>query len=327
KRGVQNDSDSLPSKKEKINELESRISVCEEKKKELVAKVKDFAARYEGEKISYAEYEYLLNHYLQGKTLNYWLDYYDSIKQNGLERVSHYKKQKEVASQPFFAYIPKPIKVTILPIIFALLFSIGFFVLDAKITGYATLVTLEVGDSMNISEASIRISLNGYSEEREAEGFFTNNTLQIDLSKFSLQGKEGEALVELVLNNSVVLSKTVSVKPDKEVEEELIQQPAEINQPVKWIKRLKVKEQKEGLVFELPTQAENIVVKDATQNKEIEINEDSVRVLDAITGSVILENKNTENYLISAIAISAIMINIALFVHFKRRKIKKLSAS
>lgn len=80
--------------KEKINRLNKNIKLCKEYKEEAIKQVRQLEGQYKKRIFSYTEYEYLLNQYLKGQSLDYWVSHYESQEKNLKEKLNSLKLQK-----------------------------------------------------------------------------------------------------------------------------------------------------------------------------------------------------------------------------------------
>ncbi|PIN80986.1 hypothetical protein COV16_00045, partial [Candidatus Woesearchaeota archaeon CG10_big_fil_rev_8_21_14_0_10_34_8] len=206
----------------RLEKLKQNIKLAQERKLEIVDKLLDFSQRYKEERITYAEYEFLLNNYLQGESLKFWEDYYDNYIQDARTAIS----QREESLEEKVTVIPKTtrkrttpitndnIKLTILVVVFIL----GFLFLN-NFTGFSVYdtVNFDLNQSWNMDSSFIRVSYEGYVEDQPLSEFVLDNGILVELEKFNITGK-GKVYVDLIVDGILVDSQTVKIDIEEEVE-------------------------------------------------------------------------------------------------------------
>ncbi len=80
--------------REKIRALSKNAELCRSYKKEVLTYVKRLEDQYEAKVFTYAEFEYLLNQYLKGHPLEYWVAYYHSVGKKIKQMIRQMNKEK-----------------------------------------------------------------------------------------------------------------------------------------------------------------------------------------------------------------------------------------
>ncbi|MDI6738632.1 MAG: hypothetical protein QME12_09065, partial [Nanoarchaeota archaeon] len=176
---------SLLSNAEQIRLLKQKILEADERQNQLLFKVKEFKGYLASERITYAEYEWLLSHYLRGKSLNEWLFYYENYKLQARTAIAELEdicsERRPVESQiqkplwkPSPALLERKVKEGIntaylipLFVVFALL---GTYFLGNAITGFVA-VEFPLNESWDIGSSFVRVSMLEYSEDKALAEF------------------------------------------------------------------------------------------------------------------------------------------------------------
>ena len=178
--------------------------------------------------MTYAEYEWLLNHYLRGKSLNEWLFYYENYKLNAktaiieLERICDEKPLENVLKTPRTIERKVSHKINaayLIPflVVFALL---GTYFLGNAITGYMA-VEFPLNESWDIGSSYVRVSMQDYTEDKALSEFVNGSIVSVDLEKFSIPSS-GTAYVDLIVGGVLADSKRVEYElPSENVTEEI----------------------------------------------------------------------------------------------------------
>ncbi|MFH1065345.1 MAG: right-handed parallel beta-helix repeat-containing protein, partial [Nanoarchaeota archaeon] len=222
---------SLLSNTDKIRVLKSNISEADERQNQIIAKVAEYKLYLASEKVTYAEYEWLLNHYLRGKSLNEWLFYYENYKLNAktaiieLERICEEKPSENVLKTPqtierkVSSNIPGINAAYLIPlfVVFALL---GAYFLGNAITGFVT-VEFPVNESWDIGSSYVRVSMNEYTEDKALAEFVNGSIVSVDLEKFSIPAS-GTLYVDLIVSG--VLADSRKVEYELPIEENITEE-------------------------------------------------------------------------------------------------------
>ncbi|MBU4501806.1 MAG: hypothetical protein KKA79_04385 [Nanoarchaeota archaeon] len=91
---------------ENIGILNHNIQLCREYKQNTIKYVKKLKDQHSRGIFSYTEYEYMLNRYLKGKNLEYWLDHYDEKEkqlQDKIKRLRFEKPRQTLETQVIYA--------------------------------------------------------------------------------------------------------------------------------------------------------------------------------------------------------------------------------
>ncbi|MEA3378245.1 MAG: hypothetical protein U9Q69_01260, partial [Nanoarchaeota archaeon] len=217
KKGAIRDFSSLASK---IKILENNVKNAQKRKIEIVGKLLEFSQRYKDESITYAEYEYLVNHYLKGKPLKFWENYYEEYAEKAASAIKDYKDklkygklEKKVKAKKHYRN-PIPLGTSAGELKFGLIlamFVCGFFFLNS-FTGFTVYDTVEfaMNNSWNLNESYVRVSFMGEVIDNPIEEFVINSSIVVDMSMFNLSG-DGFAYVDLVVGGKIIDSSKVEV--------------------------------------------------------------------------------------------------------------------
>lgn len=94
-RSIEPNSNSSETLKEKINRLNKNIELCRKYKEETIRYVQRLEEQYKRGIFNYAEYEYMLNRYLKGYTLDYWMRHYEDNEKKIKEKIRSLRLQKQ----------------------------------------------------------------------------------------------------------------------------------------------------------------------------------------------------------------------------------------
>ena len=245
------------------NELVRNIHTCGYHKKKIIFLANELSRLYSNDKISYSEYNRRLSIQLDSKKPEEWVSYYD-------ERLRDYNNQLNIINEGIRREENK-FNITPLAIIFAMLviLGIGAYYLQPTITGFI------IGD---------------------------NATIEEDISE-AIIPIENITLLENITIIEEIIEEEVVIETEKEIEKEiLIQGAVEINKPVKWIKRIKLKESADNLTLKLSDKVSNIKVSKVIEEVKEEISEDNIKIIEdneikpiALTGYIIKESEISED--------------------------------
>jgi hypothetical protein len=252
----------------KRNELVRNIHTCGYHKKKITNLVSELKSSHERDVISYNEHNKRLNSALDNKSPEHWIKYYD-------ERINYFDRELSRTNEEI---IKEEKKINIAPIILTLTILIilgaGLLLLRPTITG------LIIGENITIEE---NISL------------IENITLPENITITENITIEEEPI--LIEENITVTEEGVAKS------EEIIQGYAEINKPVKWIKKIKLDETVNNLTIELPKYISDIKISKVEDEIKEEISENKIKVIEngeikpieetnLITGGDILNLRN-----------------------------------
>ena len=243
----------------KRNELVRSIYTCAHHKKKIINLVQELSSQHERDRISHREYSERLFNALDKRTPEHWINYYD-------EKIRDYNNQLNVISEEIKRE-EKKFNITPLATVFAILILLGFglYLLQPTITG------LIIGDNATLEE---NITL-------------TENVIIID----NITIEENLTLPENITEEQVVVDTQIEIE-----EEVLIQGYVEINKPVKWVKRVKLKESTDSLTIRLSDKVSYVKVSRIVDEVKEEIGEDKIKVIEdneirpiALTGYAVME--------------------------------------
>ncbi|HII15769.1 MAG TPA: hypothetical protein HA362_05660, partial [Nanoarchaeota archaeon] len=238
---------SLLSNRQKIELLKKNILEADERQNQLLAKAAEFKNYLASERITYAEYEWLLSHYLKGKSLNDWLFYYENYKLHA--GIAAEELEAICGSAHSAAQEPSPMPATRLearvmhrakepasknPVLMSVLILfavIGVFFLGNAITGFFT-VEFPLNESWDVSNSFVRVSMQGYSEDRPLSEFVNGSIVSVELDSFALPAS-GAAYVDLIVNGTLADSRRVEYELSSEIpanETENITEPENITE-------------------------------------------------------------------------------------------------
>ena len=123
-----------------IQGLERRIDYCNIQKKRILGYIDKIKNQYLDREITYSEYEDLLQEKRNGKTLQEWLDYYDSYIEYCEEKIRE-ERRKSIKKKIF-------LMLSSLVIISLLIFS-GFY-LSPRIIGLIVQAPQEYTETLNL---------------------------------------------------------------------------------------------------------------------------------------------------------------------------------
>ncbi|MDD4877825.1 MAG: LamG domain-containing protein [Candidatus Nanoarchaeia archaeon] len=232
---------SILSNTEKIKLLRKNISEADERQNQLLFKANEFKGYLASERITYAEYEWLLSHYLRGKSLNEWLFYYENYKLQAkmaiaeLEQICDEKTGVKTLEakveiphkkKPFHKHVNSAYLIPFF-VVFAL---VGAFFLGNAITGFVT-VEFPLNESWDVGNSFVRVSINEYSEDRALSEFVSENIVSVDLETFSIPSS-GTVYVDLIVSGLLAESRRAEYAIENVTEEnatEIIEEPTAEN--------------------------------------------------------------------------------------------------
>ncbi|MBT3405845.1 hypothetical protein HN419_01630 [Candidatus Woesearchaeota archaeon] len=137
-------------KKKMLKELDNRIEYCEEQKRRLV----DFVEKVDSNTIDYAKYKFYLEHYLQDKSPEEYLEMLDDhvkeCKQLRDEKVNEIRNTNS-------SYASRAVLVASLLIAFLFLFSLSIFS-HSPLTGFVVGVEFPSVSVEDVSRSEFRLS-------------------------------------------------------------------------------------------------------------------------------------------------------------------------
>ena len=246
------------------NELVRNIHTCGYHRKKIINLVNEIKNSHERDVISYNEHNKRLNSALDNKSPEYWIKYYD-------EKIRIYNEQIDKINSEI---IRQERKVNIAPyvLVFTILIILGAGLLMLR----PTITGLIIGENITIEE-NITVE---------------NITLPEEI-----------ILIENITIEDNVTEEQIIIETEKEIEEEsLVQGIAEINKPVKWIKRIKLKESADNLTIKLSDKVSDVKVSKIVDEFKEEIKDDKIKVIEegeikpiALTGYVIKQSEINED--------------------------------
>ena len=181
--------------KANIFELEKKIEICENYKKEIIKYVQRAKVKYTSKEITYFEYAVLLNKKLEGKTIKEWFDDYDSYIKNCRKKI----KQSKIKAKT------KKVFLIFFSLLFISFITLSFFYLKPIIIG---LVTEEINEDNEEFISNVNVtklvdleikepdSGNKIMEFDIPEGQITLNFNLLDYTKFVKENSEEENYAE-----------------------------------------------------------------------------------------------------------------------------------
>jgi len=257
--------------KKRIEELNNKIQLAQAKKREIVDYVKRLTLLHSKAKISNNEYNRELLRYLKGHSYDEWINYYNSYIDWCYDNIREYKSRINKYETP----TKIPALLSILIILSVLGF--GIYLLQPTITGYIIGVdntSKDVVVDNNITEIGILNETENIIEE--------------------LGSVENLIIDEIVIEESIDVPEIV-----ENMSEEVIQGHAEINKPVKWIKRVKSNQETKNLKINIPKNASDLKVNKIINEVKEEINRERflINEINKSKDESILSISSTENIL------------------------------
>ncbi|MBU4241604.1 MAG: hypothetical protein KKF52_00065, partial [Nanoarchaeota archaeon] len=221
----------------KINVLRHNLQEAENRENELIHKLNRYKQLYQEERLTYAEYEFVLNKYLKGKSATEWLFYFTNYRIEAeqiiqeleleLQRIHSLPqpvKQKEILEEKVSSFTLPKLNYKIVSFVsIALLFMlIAFFISEPNLTGFSVYeVNFELNESWNLENSIVRVSQGEFVQDLPLLNFIFDGKIIIDLRKFNLN-KSGEIYVDIIVDGFLVESKKVDFVFDNELCEEVV---------------------------------------------------------------------------------------------------------
>ncbi|MBL7101008.1 MAG: hypothetical protein ISS23_03585 [Nanoarchaeota archaeon] len=148
---IESSSNNLMSIKENINRLDNNVLLCKKYKEETIKYVKRLKEQHNRGIFTYAEYEYMLNRYLKGYSLKYWVEHYENQEKRIDEKIKSLREQKIIPetvlerpkvfekkskSRNFLGY--GLAVFIILGVLLGFLFPSSLYDIGSRITGFVT---------------------------------------------------------------------------------------------------------------------------------------------------------------------------------------------
>ncbi|MBI4154169.1 hypothetical protein HY501_02440, partial [Candidatus Woesearchaeota archaeon] len=194
--------------RKRIARIKRNIEFCAVKKVEIERKLGEFSQRYQDEKITYAEYQYLATHYLKGKSLEYWQQYYDSYQEEARRFLLQY--EGELERKAAFSASVKRNYFPAVGLAAVLLLSVVFF---TSLTGFFVQepLSFDINGSWDLGNAFVRLSFNEFKEDIPALGLVVGDKIIVLLDGYNFTGP-GTLYADLLVNGSLEASRSVVIE-------------------------------------------------------------------------------------------------------------------
>ena len=204
--------DSIKSDSRIIKKLRKNIKLTETRKRNLSTKLKEFENKLLEGRITYSEYEYLRNNYLDGKTEGEWYQYYDEYKDKAARLINEYKPLVEQHPD----YETKKSNHILIPIILVLLALPLFFFLTSY-TGFFVAEDIQFEYNQSWTEAFVRVSSDGFRIDIPALELLVNNdTIIVNLTNIN-STLTGDVYVDLIADGQLIDSRKITIETDEPV--------------------------------------------------------------------------------------------------------------
>ena len=294
--------------------LKKEIESAKVGKKRILNYVEKIKNKCLDKEITYYEYEHFIHKKYDGKTIQQWLDYYDKIIHANEKKIGR-EIQKTIIQRVLL----------ICSLVSLLLFSL-FFMKPLYSFGkeFATTITgFAIADNETISQLpelqpELQNESPEFSEDKPEAPQYTSPSQEEPLPS----SEELLEIPQIIPGEEETIEENISEIEEEKIKKEINistkQYKAVINQPVKWIKTIKLNNltQAENLTIELPKEAENISIKTGEEAREV-INVfrlETEQVGSGITGAVI-----------SDVSPSTPLKAINFFLQFLKQLFKKLT--
>ncbi len=204
----------------KLKKLNLNINLCRKYKEEILYYTQRLKEKYQKGIFTYSQYEYMLNRYLKGKSLQYWMEHYNQWEKNiqrkikELEKIkpnvithSQHPKNIEIKRQKNFAWAY---------ILIILIASLGIFLFRGEITGFVTIekepLVFSIQPEWNLEEGLIKISSDGQTKEYELSQFKISDE-EISINVYSLGYDPSNSIkIELFIENETKATKILTTE-------------------------------------------------------------------------------------------------------------------